>query len=380
MAKSKKADDKSTLNDLESKFNIEPKTGKTEPEKKKVIFQPKGKFDLEKYRQTKVVPVEYKPISFINMGPAFQEITGFPGFPQGFIHMIYGNSDVGKTTAIMEAAAYGQKQGILPIFIVTEKKWSWERAEKMGVVQDDCLFEDNVKCIEEVVDKMNSYLEDQKSGALPRDIVFLWDSLGSTPSRAEWKVAEEHEALYKKTEEAGGDTSELVKGSGGMMMANRVVRERIGRFLQHKITATRNADYPYNASLIILNHGYTSPNPTGPASLVPYCGAAMKYSLAFQIRQGKVSGQPKKHVATKNGVDIVWGLEVPFIFEKNHINGISREGNVIVTPHGYILANKESIDQYKKDHRDEWDSDFTRFYGDNDGPDGVDPETGEILD
>jgi hypothetical protein len=171
--------------------------------------------------------------------------------------------------------------------------------------------------------------------------------------------------LVRKTLEAGGDISELAKGSGGMMTANRVVREKIGRFLQHKITATRNADYPYNATLIIINHGYISPSPTGVASLVPYCGAALKYSLAFQIRQGKVSGTPKKHTATKDGVDVTWGLEVPFIFEKNHINGISREGNVIVTPHGYILATKDSIEKYKKEHREEWSDDFEKYYQDD---------------
>ncbi len=292
--------------------------------------------------------------------------------------MIYGQSDVGKTTAILECAAHAQKEGKLPIFLITEKKWSWDRAEKMGIIQSKCLFEDNLQFIEEVCDKINSYLEDQRNGDLPMDIVFLWDSLGSTPSRAEWEANEEHETAIRKAIDAGDEISDIKKNSGGMMIANRVVRERIGRFLQHKITATRNEGSNYNATLIILNHGYTSPNPAGPASLVPYCGAALKYSLSFQIRQGKVSGVPKKHTATKNGVDITWGIEVPFIFEKNHINGISREGNVIITPKGYILATKESIEKYKKEHREEWDTDFERFFQET--SENVDLDTGEVLD
>jgi len=358
----KKEETKLSQEELESKFDLE-KNNKSD--KKPVLFSEKKDWDLQKYKKTKVVQANYKPISFVKMGDAFQEITGFPGFPEGFIHMIYGASDVGKTTALLEAAYHAQKEGKLPIFIITEKKWSWERATKMGIIEEETIFEDNLSFIEEACDKINSYLEDQRSGNLPRDIVFLWDALGSTPSRAEWKAQEEHEELVRKTLEAGGDISELAKGSGGMMTANRVVREKIGRFLQHKITATRNADYPYNATLIIINHGYIYPSPTGVASLVPYCGAALKYSLAFQIRQGKVSGTPKKHTATKDGVDVTWGLEVPFIFEKNHINGISREGNVIVTPHGYILATKDSIEKYKKEHREEWSDDFEKYYQDD---------------
>lgn len=355
----KKEDSKLSQEDLEAKFDLEKSKKET---KKPVLFSEKKDFDLQKYKKAKVTPANYKPYSFIKMSPAFQEITGFPGFPEGFIHMIYGASDVGKTTALLEAAYYAQKDGKLPIFIITEKKFSWERAVKMGIIEDETIFEDNLSFIEEACDKINSYLEDQRAGNLPRDIVFLWDALGSTPSRAEWKAQEEHEELVRKTLEAGGDISELAKGSGGMMTANRVVREKIGRFLQHKITATRNADFPYNATLIIVNHGYISPSPTGIASLVPYCGAALKYSLAFQIRQGKVSGTPRKHTATKDGVDVTWGLEVPFIFEKNHINGISREGNVIVTPHGYILATKDSIEKYKKEHREEWSTDFEQYF------------------
>ena len=349
--------------DLEAKFALEG-TDATEDKKSKkpTLFKEKKDWDIDKYRKSKITPAVYKPMSFINMSPAFQEITGFPGFPEGYIHMIYGASDVGKTTAILECAYYAQQKGILPIFIITEKKWSWERAEKMGIIQSDCLFEDNLPTIEAVCDKIASYLEDQKNQDLPKDIVFLWDSLASTPSRVEMEATDEHEKIVQKALLNGDDISELKKGSGGMMNANRVVRERINRNLQHKITATRNDGYPFNATLIILNHGYISPNPTGPASLVPYCGAALKYSLAFQIRQGKVNGNPKKHIATKDGVDVTWGLEVPFMFEKNHINGISRQGNVIVTPQGYILATKESIEKKKKDHRNEWSTDFEQYF------------------
>lgn len=38
--------------------------------------------------------------------------------------------------------------------------------------------------------------------------------------------------------------------------------------------------------------------------------------------------------------------------KKNHINGVSTGGKIIVTPHGYILDDKKEIDKYKKDNLD----------------------------
>ncbi len=363
MAKSKKEDEKSNQNDLESKFNIEPKVGKTEPDKKKVIFQPKGKFDLDKYKKLRTVETEYKPESWIPMSDAFKEVLGFPGFPQGHVHEVYGPSDCGKTTMLLELAVGAQKMGILPVFVITEKKWSWDRADAMGIDRNFCLFRDDLDFIEEACDYINVVLDDQKNGDLPHDIIFLWDSIGATPSKAEFEAQEEHQKEVKKVTEAGGDTKDVEKKTGGMMVAARVIRERIQRVIQHKITATRNVKFPYFSTLFIVNHGYISPSamPGLPPSLTPYGGGGLKYALSFMIRQGKVNGLHKKHDAKKNGVNITWGLQVPLVLEKNHINGIVRNGDVIVTPYGYIKADPESIEQYKKEHREEWDTSFDKY-------------------
>ena len=50
----------------------------------------------------------------------------------GQITIIRGHSDTGKTTAMIEAAMSAQALGKLPIFIITEMKWSWDHAIKMG--------------------------------------------------------------------------------------------------------------------------------------------------------------------------------------------------------------------------------------------------------
>ena len=64
---------------------------------------------------------------------------------------------------------------------------------------------------------------------------------------------------------------------------------------------------------------------------------------------------------------------------------MSAQGEVIVTPHGYIHATKEAEEEYKKAHRGEWKDSFKGYFtdedeGDDDDDLNVDMETGEILD
>lgn len=85
--------------------------------------------------------VKFKEQGWIPLSKAFQDITSLPGIPTGHITLLRGHSDTGKTTALIEAAVNAQKMGILPVFIVTEMKWSWEHAKEMGLefeeVKDD---------------------------------------------------------------------------------------------------------------------------------------------------------------------------------------------------------------------------------------------------
>src|SRR6056300_1635673 len=80
--------------------------------------------------------VKFKEQGWIPLSKAFQDITSLPGIPTGHITLLRGHSDTGKTTALIEAAVNAQKMGILPVFIVTEMKWSWEHAMQMGLQVD----------------------------------------------------------------------------------------------------------------------------------------------------------------------------------------------------------------------------------------------------
>ena len=95
----------------------------------------KSKFDLNKFKSSKGLDknVKFKEQKWIPLSPAFQEIAGVPGVPMGHISLLRGHSDTGKTTALLEAAVSAQKMGILPVFIITEMKWSWDHAKMMGM-------------------------------------------------------------------------------------------------------------------------------------------------------------------------------------------------------------------------------------------------------
>ena len=141
--------------------------------------------------------VKYKQQRYIPLSKAFQDITSLPGIPMGHITLLRGHSDTGKTTALLEAAVNAQKLGILPVFIVSEMKWSWEHAREMGLEFEEVLDENGnvidyeghflyadrgtLNTIEDVAVYIADLLDEQDKGNLPFDLAFFWDSIGSVP-------------------------------------------------------------------------------------------------------------------------------------------------------------------------------------------------------
>lgn len=140
--------------------------------------------ELDKYKakMNYKEPV-YKPQEWIEMSSAWKTETTLPGIPVGHLVCIGGLPDSGKRTAAMEAAAGAQKRGIVPVFIITENKFSFDRARKMGVDFDKAIVYNGIKTIEEGCTYVKNLLDDQAKGDLKYDLLIIWDSIGSTPSR-----------------------------------------------------------------------------------------------------------------------------------------------------------------------------------------------------
>ena len=123
---------------------------------------------------------KYKPQKFLDLGKDFLDAVGLPGPAIGHLNMFLGHSDTGKTTAAVKSAVAAQKMGILPVFIITEQKWSFEHAQLMGfecseIVDEETgeadwdgfyIFNNNFNYIEQITDYINSLLDAQEKGEL----------------------------------------------------------------------------------------------------------------------------------------------------------------------------------------------------------------------
>ena len=114
----------------------------------------KKEFSLDAIKDKYSTKTKYKETEFYEVGEAFHNSCGLPGPALGNINMFLGHSNSSKTTALVKAAVSAQQKGHLPVFIVTEKKWSWDHAVELGLVAEmtdgewdgQFIFNDNFDC------------------------------------------------------------------------------------------------------------------------------------------------------------------------------------------------------------------------------------------
>jgi hypothetical protein len=312
----------------------------------------KGTFSLDKFKAAKGLGSSnnsFKDQEWIPLSPAWQEMVSLPGIPHGHITLLRGHSDSGKTTALLEVAVNAQKMGILPVFIITEMKWSWEHAKMMGldfteevgkdgqaVIDGNFIFADRgqLGTVEAVAGFMADLMDEQKKGNLPMDMVFLWDSIGSVPCQMSVEKAKNNN-----------------EWNAGAMST------QFGNFINQEILLSRKESYPYTNSFVAINKIWVE-KPIGPMSppiMKNKGGNTMFFDSTLIVTFGNISNSGTLKVnAVKDGKKVEWAKKVKVAVEKNHINGITSTGKIVVTPHGFISENKKDMDAYKKAHQDEW--------------------------
>jgi hypothetical protein len=100
------------------------------------------KHDFKSIKDKFSTSAKYKPQRFFDLGPDFLDAVGIPGPAIGHLNMFLGHSDTGKTTALVKCAVDAQKKQILPVFIITEQKWSFEHAKLMGFECEEMVDEE----------------------------------------------------------------------------------------------------------------------------------------------------------------------------------------------------------------------------------------------
>lgn len=275
---------------------------------------------------------------WLEMPEAFQDATGLPGLPVGNITHVYGSPNTGKTTMLMQGLVNAQKQGFLPILILTEHKFSFERLEKfMGGNADEMLVL-HADTLDQAYSFMEKVLKDLQTGTLviedsdgqdmsidvsELDVFIFMDSIGNTMSQEELDYEAED-----------GD-----KSMGKHAKALKRLTKRINRLLGKRELRQR-------AGILLLNQSYKSMPTYGPSVETPYGGDGVPYSCSLNIRLRR-----KKDLSMRlKGRETIIGLETLIEIKKNHITHVMAKHPVYTVATGMIPADKGALDEYKKQH------------------------------
>ena len=296
---------------------------------------------------------KYKPQRFLDLGSEFLDAVGVPGPAIGHLNMFLGHSDTGKTTALVKAAVDAQNKNILPVFIITEQKWSFNHAKLMGfqceeIVDEETgelewdgffLFNNNFEYIEQITDYINQLINAQDKGELEYDLLFLWDSVGSVPCKMTYD------------------------GKGGKQHNAATLADKIGMGINQRISGSRRADSVYENTLLIVNQPWVElpDNPFGQPKIKAKGGESiwLNSSLVFLFGNQKGAGTTKI-TAVKDKRKVKFASRTKISVMKNHINGLGYEdGRILVTPHGFLAGKdsteeKKSIEEYKSEQSLYW--------------------------
>ena len=310
-------------------------------------------FNLDNFKKSKNLSstsIKFKDQEWIPLSKAFQDTLQIPGIPKGHITLLRGHSDTGKTTALLEAAVSAQKMGILPVFIITEMKWSWEHAKEMGLQFEEVadgdgvvsdykgffLFVDREKlnCIEDVSAFIADILDEQKSGNLPYDLCFFWDSVGSIPCRL--------------SIESNKNNNEWNAGA---------MSQQFGNFINQRIVLSRKESQPYTNTFVAINKVWVAKPETimSQPKMKNKGGDTMFFDASLVITFGNVTNSGTNKIkATKNGKEVEFAKRTKISCDKNHVTGVTALNKVIMTVHGFIADDKKALDNYKKEYSHQW--------------------------
>ena len=354
--------------------------------KKKGISAWKEKVGLNVTAANLEVSNADKPMDWLVMPKAFQEATRLTGFPIGYVRMIGGFSDTGKTTILNHVLVSAQRQGFIPVIYDTENNMDWKYLTDMGFEAtpvygeidvehvdpetgevtytkenriitydgDFIYFNNNILAakygqydystgketknkrkeavIEDIAASMKELLDAQDNGEIDQGFVFVWDSIGSINSYKSYKSV----------------TNNNMFDAGSVSVA-------FSNILNNRIPSSRKMSSPYTNTMIAISKIWLD-SMTAPmaAPTVKYKnGNTFFYACHGLIVHvgGALTSGTKKLKAVSKGATYRYGLETKIKVVKNHLPSpynVTYEGNMICTAHG--LIGKEELPQYQKEH------------------------------
>jgi RecA/RadA recombinase len=269
---------------------------------------------------------------YVTMPDAFTEATELKGLPFGVLACCYGKPDTGKTTLLMEGIKGCIEDMVIPVLILTEHKFAYDRLQAMGVdLMPIVILVDNIEEGYDVLIKMMRDLQQNKLKFKDKDgkeqvidmtknkCYFFWDSIGNVMSQAEME----------------SETEDWQKGMMKTAKALRVLTRKVSMLLNKVRDKT---------GVLFLNQSYISTTPQGIQIETPTGGDAIPYSSALVLR----TRRRKRLDMELDGKDTDIGLETIIETVKNHITNRKLTASVFTVASGMIPATKEALDAYKK--------------------------------
>jgi hypothetical protein len=341
---------------------------KTAPTKKNDTVA-KKKMDTSKLKARLGISAETvsnKPTEWIPFNKAWYDATGLPGIPKGEFSIFRGFSDTGKSTAIYEAVVGAQKTGCFPVIIDTEGSFKFEHAKDVGMVfeekyddlgeviayEGDFIYMNGGDLvdlygnydykksketksqlrqnpvIEDVSRLVKEVLKAQMEGDIDKDILFVWDSVGSIDCFQ----------------------SEISESANNQWNAGALNREFKG-ILHSAIPNSKRATSKYTNTFACVNKIWLDNSGMGMPIIKQSGGEGFLYMarLIFHLG-GKTTSSSSKVKATSKGMDYVVCSVTKIEVVKNHLNNLTQMGKIASTAHGYW--NPDELTEYKKEYKD----------------------------
>lgn len=319
-----------------------------------------------------------KPMEFILMPKAFEEALKLPGIPQGYLTLVTGWSNTGKSTLKNCLIAACQRQGIMAVVYETENHFDWKYAMDCGVqakpIIREVIDEETGEISEQVVDyeaegvfvynsptiaemygdidhsngkrgskkrkepvlddiaySINEILDFQADGKIQQPICFIWDSVGSIQS-------------YKS----------LTSKSSNNMFDAGAISEKFNSIINGRIPASKNIGEPYTNTFFCVNKIWNDSmnGMPGVPSIELKGGKSLFFGARLILHVGGVAKSAvKKLTATAKGETYNYGIITKVKVTKNQLPSpynITYEGTMCCVNNGII--SESDVDAYKKEN------------------------------
>lgn len=324
-----------------------------------------------------------KPTEFIVLPEAFSEAVKLPGIPMGYLSIVTGWSNTGKSTIKNCLIASCIKSGILPIIYETESNFDFKYAIDCGVeaepiygdveieevdeetgeittrtekriinYEGDFIYLDNkilcekygkidhstgkettkkrkVAVLEDIAYSINEFLDMQEDGGIQQPICFIWDSIGSI-----------------------GSYRSYASKKGNNMFDAGAIAESFNTIINNRIPSSRKVSEPYTNTFFCVNKIWNDSmnGMPGVPSIELKGGKSMFYGSRLIFHMGGIGkAATKKLDATAKGQKYQYGIVTKVRVTKNQLPtpwNVTYEGEIACVHNGLISPN--NLEAYKK--------------------------------